>query len=542
MLNQSRDKKIDYRDLLGSIVASWILHGILFTIAATTTIFYPPTADREFIAIDLLFASPASGTPALPHEEPLQKPALQAAQIDKTEATETIEPIPIKTAQTELSNSLELLAVPAPDVVKKTTTPIKIAPPPALRPKIEKINKPPPIPPAIVPVTLKTPEAETEKPVQPVPVQIEPPPALEIQAKALEQSAQEKLAIEDEKNRRLQEAEQRASQERSRQEAKAAEIAKATAKAEEAARLKLAAENERIRRQREAELNAAKEKAQAEARTAKIIRAAELEKLAAEKAAKARLAVEKAKLEWEMAEKARSESAAAEKVAKDNLDRARLAATIHKNDNSLTIKPNNVGNGVHAVKTEAAVAVASAVRENPPAMAVAPKSDATQPKKQPEHKGLALPPVKGDIKLIMTSEENFIVKVLFVSHPKKRHDKPLSKKEAKEQQKLTPIVVRTAKNTLEAVIERSQEGVYIFLLEQKGSKPASGKFALKLFETKNKSITSQEISGLTEIARLLMPEGILWEEDSAFSGKIEDSDSVTKFNTESDLIWKEYRR
>ena len=47
--------------------------------------------------------------------------------------------------------------------------------------------------------------------------------------------------------------------------------------------------------------------------------------------------------------------------------------------------------------------------------------------------------------------------------------------------------------------------------------------------------------GQTEIARLLMPEGILWEEDSSFSGTIEDSDSVTKFNSDSGLVWKEYR-
>lgn len=55
-------------------------------------------------------------------------------------------------------------------------------------------------------------------------------------------------------------------------------------------------------------------------------------------------------------------------------------------------------------------------------------------------------------------------------------------------------------------------------------------------------MAEREISGKTEVARLLMPEGILWEDETAFSGTIEDSDSITKLNAESGLVWKEYRR
>jgi len=37
-----------------------------------------------------------------------------------------------------------------------------------------------------------------------------------------------------------------------------------------------------------------------------------------------------------------------------------------------------------------------------------------------------------------------------------------------------------------------------------------------------------------------MPEGILWEDEAAFSGSMEDSEGVTKFNSETGLLWKEY--
>lgn len=555
MLNPGRYNKTDYPGLLGSFIASWILHCALFAIAATTTIFYPPTANREFISVDLLFASPGSESPAVPLAETSQSLSPHSAEDNEDVDIEADKQIPVKSAQTEISDELELLPAPAPKIVTKKTPTIKITPPPVSRPKAQKVSKPPPTP-IIVPASLKTDPEETTKPTA---VEATPPPAMEVKAKSLAQTEQEKLAVESEKIRRQQDIEQKAAQERVLEEARAAEIAKAAEleklAAEKAAHLKQVAENERIQRQREAELNAAKE-AQAES-----TRLAELEKQKAEKAARVRLAAAKAQKEQEAAEKARREQlvrlkteeeraareklarehAAAEKAAKAKLERARLEAITRKSINALPAKP--VGNPQSNGEAKASgTVIASAMTTEKPLINFAPPTGTPQPQNQPEFKGLALPPVNGDIKLIMTSEKDLLVKVLFVSYPKMRHDKPISKKEAKEQQKLTPVVVRTAKNTLEAVIERSREGIYIFLVEQKGSEPVQSKFLLKLFETKTKSVTSREISGQTEVVRLIMPEGILWEDDSAFSGNIEDSDSITKFNSESGLVWKEYRR
>jgi hypothetical protein len=486
MLNPGRYKKIDYSGLLGSFVASWLLHCALFVIAATTTIFYPPTADREYISVDLLFASPGSKKAALPEATRVQKSPLQAAEVAVADDIEADETLPVKPAEAEVSSDLQLVTLDKPKAVEKKPLPIKITPSPVYRPRIQKASKPPPAP-VIIPATLKTHAADPEEAVKPD----VPPPDMALQAKAILQTEQEQLDIE----------------------------------------------NEKIRRQLEAEQRIAEENALADAKRVEIARAVELEKVKAEKARLEQLARLKAAEEKAAREKLAHERAAAEKAAAAKLEQARLAADARKSSTTLAAQP-----GGNALSTAPANVIAAATAQEKPLITVAPANGTPQPKNQPEQKGFALPPVNGDIKLIMTSEEDFIVKVLFVSHPKARHDRPLSKKEAKEQQKLTPIVVRTAKNTLEAVIEHSREGIYIFMVEQKGSKPVQGKFSLKLFETKNKAVSGREISGQTEIARLLMPEGILWEDDSAFSGNIEDSDSITKFNSDSGLVWKEYRR
>ena len=653
MLNPRRYKRIDYHGLLGPFIASWLLHGILFTIAATTTIFYPPTADREFISVDLLFASPESGSPEEPLSMISQSSSQPTANENAADDIKTEEPLPVKTAQNEVNSDLELLPVPFLKPEKRKIAPVKITPPPVPRPKIQKSSKPPPVAPVIVPATLKIPEDMTKETVKPATAEVEPSNEMAVQSKTLAQTELEKVAIEndrvrrkleeeqkaviikaeeetkakemaqttelkrqeteraaraeDERIHRQQVAAQKAAQVKAEEEAQAKETAQKTAlkrqeaertanaekqrihrqqvaaqkaaqlKAEEEAQARETAqktalkrqeaeraakvEKERIHRQQVAAQKAAQERALEESRKSQLARAEELKKLETERAASAKLAAEKAQAkQHEAFEKSRLEQlvllkqatekaareqqardrALAEKAAKDKLEQARLAANIKKSINTLSAKP--AVNSLSVDPAKSAGAVIAAATPEKPLLNTFPPAVTIQPKNQPEHKGFALPPVNGDIKLVISSDEDVTVKVLFVSHPKLRHDRPLTKKETKEQQKLTPIVVRTAKSTLEAVIERSRDGIYIFLVEQRGSKPVNGKFSLKLFETKNKPVPAREISGQTEVARLLMPEGILWEDDSAFSGNIEDSDSITKFNSDSGLVWKEYRR
>ena len=41
------------------------------------------------------------------------------------------------------------------------------------------------------------------------------------------------------------------------------------------------------------------------------------------------------------------------------------------------------------------------------------------------------------------------------------------------------------------------------------------------------------------IVKFILPEGIFWDDESYFTGAIESSDSVTKFNDTTGIVWKE---
>ena len=57
-----------------------------------------------------------------------------------------------------------------------------------------------------------------------------------------------------------------------------------------------------------------------------------------------------------------------------------------------------------------------------------------------------------------------------------------------------------------------------------------------------KELGKQALARKTVLCRILMPEGILWSDDQEFTGNMEDSESVTKFNTTTGLMWKEYNQ
>ena len=164
-------------------------------------------------------------------------------------------------------------------------------------------------------------------------------------------------------------------------------------------------------------------------------------------------------------------------------------------------------------------------------------------------KGIFAPPLAGDLKIEVTGPEEILktvkISVTFREYPKSRHNRPMTKANARNFQTLTPKKARIAKNTLQAVIEVAEEGVYEFLNLSDPASPGEAAFSIKIYENsgraKTKSAGTRKFGTKGSIAKVLMPEGILWDDDSAFSGSMEDSESITKFNSESGLTWKEYR-
>jgi hypothetical protein len=163
-------------------------------------------------------------------------------------------------------------------------------------------------------------------------------------------------------------------------------------------------------------------------------------------------------------------------------------------------------------------------------------------------KGIFAPPLAGDLKLEITGPEEALkavkIAVIFREYPKARHSRPMTKTAARNFQVVTPKMTRVAKNTLQAVIEIAGEGVYDFKNQSDTAGASEATFSVKLYENsgraKTKSAGTRKIGDKGSIVKILMPEGILWSDESAFSGSMEDSESITKFNTDTGLVWKEY--
>jgi len=162
----------------------------------------------------------------------------------------------------------------------------------------------------------------------------------------------------------------------------------------------------------------------------------------------------------------------------------------------------------------------------------------------PEPKGLVIPSLRGDLKLIVVGESAVKITFLFRDYPKSRRNRLPTRAESRRTQKLNPIIVRTAEQSREAVVEKAAEGVYILIAETEEGQPAEANFTLELLDANGKRrlkpLGRKSVSGKTVIAKVLMRGAILWEDESAFTGSMMDADSMTKFNATTGLTWKEY--
>jgi len=255
----------------------------------------------------------------------------------------------------------------------------------------------------------------------------------------------------------------------------------------------------------------------------------ERDRIAAERAEQERkAAAHKSALEQQEREKARQERLAAERL--------RVAANSRTVDRPVQ-KPDpraGAADNLASATTRQAISELPQDREKRQAAKVAP--EAAQP---------ILPPVYGDLKMVVETENDLKISVLFREVPQSRRSRPMTRAEATRTRKVEPLVLKTVRNSREVIIKTAGQGVYLFLAETDAGETNRGAFTLKVFEStataRVKAIGNRTIAGKTVIARVLMPEGILWEDDTAFSGSYEDSDSTTKFNADTGLAWKEYK-
>ncbi len=151
----------------------------------------------------------------------------------------------------------------------------------------------------------------------------------------------------------------------------------------------------------------------------------------------------------------------------------------------------------------------------------------------------------GDLKLVITGDVDIHVEAFFTPFPKSRRSRAFTRWEAEKRRSVIPIMVRTKENVHEAVLETTEEGIYSIVVRPNNGKQGVAELVLKIRESRpgatTKNLGSRKISGTIEVAKVLMPEGILWNDDSYFTGDMEDADSITKFNSETGLMWREFK-
>ena len=172
---------------------------------------------------------------------------------------------------------------------------------------------------------------------------------------------------------------------------------------------------------------------------------------------------------------------------------------------------------------------------------VFPVAEKHQPEKPSAHMpstpvGVTVPALKGDLKLVVTGKKLAAITVTF-------KERVMTRRKAPQEVRVTPLIATPGELVQEIVIERAAAGVYTINAEPDSSAEIS--CMLKLHEGTSRMATRdlgrQSFSGKKVLLKVLMPEGILWDDDKAFTGSIEDSDSVTKFNGQTGLTWKEYK-
>ena len=86
------------------------------------------------------------------------------------------------------------------------------------------------------------------------------------------------------------------------------------------------------------------------------------------------------------------------------------------------------------------------------------------------------------------------------------------------------------------VVVQARAGIYTITAGAKET-ASNATFLLKLFEggprEATRKIGTLKVDEKVVVVKILMPDGIIWDDEAAFTGSLEDSDSITKFNSDT---------
>lgn len=158
------------------------------------------------------------------------------------------------------------------------------------------------------------------------------------------------------------------------------------------------------------------------------------------------------------------------------------------------------------------------------------------------------PRLKGDLELEFIGKEiaanGIRVQALFRDYPRNRHKRAMSAAESKKVTTIVPKSSRTGMNTVQTVLETAADGIYELRGHTDGGRPQEVAVTLTIHGAGSRPVVkrlgTRKVGGDSYLLKVMMPEGVLWDDDEGFSGSIQDSDGVTKYNSDSGLVWKEY--
>lgn len=176
-----------------------------------------------------------------------------------------------------------------------------------------------------------------------------------------------------------------------------------------------------------------------------------------------------------------------------------------------------------------------------------PLKKVSEPPKPEKPVALPLTPVassiRGDLKLVISGTTLPETTVTFTDFAPSRRDRPFSRAESRRYTKITPVITGSQDTVREIVIAHASPGIYTITADSAG-KSADIAVSLKLYEGTDRmsvrELGRHSIANKKVLMKILMPEGILWEDAAAFSGSMEDSEGITRFNADSGLMWREY--
>ena len=103
-----------------------------------------------------------------------------------------------------------------------------------------------------------------------------------------------------------------------------------------------------------------------------------------------------------------------------------------------------------------------------------------------------------------------------------------------------------AENEMKTVfsVTKSDEGIYTFVIENRNMVPYNIEVVFVLYggqkRERIKKISAVSVPPSSMLRFMfVLPDTVFWDDEKFFTGSIEDSDSITKFNDETGFVWKE---